>query len=155
MRHACLALLLSVFFASAPLAQAYALEDFVFNNKLGASTRLLLSDYLHKEFKKSLIEYEVASADLNGDQIEEYIARNSDCRVNQSSCQYLFFAQKEDRLLLLSRIRARYVMLGEGTTHGIRDLLAFRSHLNDYEYDTYSWDVEVGDYILTKREMSE
>lgn len=130
---------------------ALSVENLDFNTRLGPSASLYADAFLRKEYRDDLSDYQAATADLNADGIDEIILKKRGCEDSEILCRYLILAEKDNKMLLLSKIRARHIMLGEDYSHGVRDILAFKNRIDDYDYQIYVWDSSTIQYTIEKR----
>lgn len=89
-----------------------------------------------------------AGTDLNKDGLKEYIVRDAACESGEAFCTYLIFADDGAGVLELGRVEARRLMLGNGYTAGVRDLLAAENPANDFEYQLYVWEPRQSRYTI-------
>lgn len=129
---------------------AYALQALSYSDELPPSARLKISAFLKGINYGALSDFTFSSTDLNGDNINEYIIKEKQC--GQIQCLFLIIAEKKDDILLLSKIRAKHIMLGGTKSHGIFDILAFENELNDYDFDIYVWSPEEKKYMIKNDE---
>lgn len=137
---------LALFFTAASTTSAGAVQQLTYSTELGPSATLKVSRFLQETNYGSASDYIYAHIDLNGDNIAEYIAKEREC--GNKSCLFMILAETKDEILLLSKIRAKDVMLGGTKTHGVTDVLIFESKINDYDFDIYIWSPSKKSYIL-------
>jgi len=92
----------------------------------------------------------IAAADLNGDGLDEYITRPAECtHEHKNQCSFSILASaKNNELILIGKLNAREISLGDGYTHGVRNIRSYSNPLNDYEYQLYIWEPSQSRYIL-------
>lgn len=117
---------------------AYATQNLVFDSKISPSAKHLLTKYAAENLKNSE-HLSFARADLNSDGLNEFFIKTSDCAPQTQLCTFVVVAENGEKVVQLGQIAARKLMLDDGYTHGIRDIRAFNSPNNDFEYKTYSW----------------
>lgn len=130
---------------------AHALEKLNFQNKIfSPSLKLQMNTYFQEQYKIDSSVFDIAAADLNKDGVDEYIFRRKSCSTANTICTHIILAQQNQKILLLSSIRARHLMIGGTTNFGISDLLAFKDEINDYNFDIYMWSSAEKMYILSE-----
>ena len=127
---------------------ALAMGNFVFGSKIGSTSKVLLNHYLSEEYETSIQDYDIASQDLNGDGIDEFILKPENCISKNNQCIFLILAETRQKIVVLGKIQAKILALGNDYSNGIQDILAFRDNNNDYNYEVYSWDSTSKKYIL-------
>ncbi len=128
---------------------AQAVETLYYNNKIGPSLTYQINIFLKDTYDTDLSQYNTAGIDLNGDGIEEYILKPRKCTTEENKpCTHLIVAEQKDKILLLSKVKARNLMVGGTQSHGIKDILAFADKVNDYNFDIYIWSPSQKTYIL-------
>ncbi len=127
---------------------AAAIEPLDYEKKISPSLGYQIDSFLQKTYSTSLSQYKIAGIDLNNDGINEHILKQRRCNVLTKQCTYLIIAEKKNEILLLSKIKAYSVMIGGTNSHGIKDVLAFTSEINDYNFDIYMWSPSRKMYIL-------
>ena len=119
---------LALLTAAALLPQAsYAADNIEFIEKnlfKNSSARDVVSTY---DFQ------EIAAVDLNSDSLDEFILKDGVFKV---------LAQSNGKIIEIGEIDAVKIMLSYKHSHGVRDILAFSSADNDFEYDVYRWDID-------------
>lgn len=133
------------------LSRAHAFEPLNYGPSLPVSAKVLLSDWVSREMGIGLGGYAVAMADLNRDGITEYVLKPLKCYDPQGFCTFLILADARQSLVLLGKISAKKLALGDSYHAGVQDILAFRSNNNDYEYDIFVWDPPSMTYMLNGR----
>lgn len=137
--------LLSVFLLP---RHAFALEALKFKEDYSTTLKFQIDQFLQDELGTSASHYVMADVDLNGDGIDEHILKRKSCKTSVSTCTFIIIAEKDDRILLLSKISAKNLMVDGKVTYGIKNLLAFNSDRNDYKYDIYMWSPKEKLYIM-------
>ncbi len=137
------------------MCQSQALEDLKYNHKLSTSLQLQIDEFLEKQYKTNSSNYEVASVDLNNDGVLEYILRRKSCKRDNYECTHIIIAEKIDKILLLSKIGARKLMVDTSTSYGIKNLLVFKNINNDYNFDIYMWSPKKKMYIISEQHMKD
>ncbi len=137
------------------IQSAYALDNLKFETGIKSpSLRLQMDVFLQGFYKTDSRNFDIASLDLNGDGIDEYILKRKSCTQAQSICTHLVLADQKTKMRLLSSIRAKHIMVGATSNYGVNDLLAFENNINEYDFDIYMWSPEEKMYIL-KAESNE
>lgn len=93
--------------------------------------------------------FEVAHTDLNEDGIEEIVLKDTtnNCAVTKSSCNYHILAKKSiGEFILLGKIEAKKLLIGQEYTHGVRNILIYDNDENDYKYKIYAWNALKAQY---------
>jgi hypothetical protein len=119
-----------------PLSVCFAIENLSFRPLPDAGFNPGLEDFI----KTRPENFEAARHDLNRDGIDEIILRPLKCSQSRAICDYYIFADRRRDAILLSKIRARILLLGETYTHSVRNLLVYDDLENDYAHDIYAWD---------------
>ncbi len=101
---------------------------------------LLVEQRLSQEFPDQPPQ-SVSQQDLNGDGIAEYIVEEPGCPA-RSLCNFRIFANTDEKLIELGRIKAQTVRAGQKRHQGVLELLAFDQPDNDFKYNIYSWTPE-------------
>ena len=127
---------------------ANAVEGLNYSDEISTSLKPRINQFLKQTYETDLSSYNLAKADLNGDGLDEYILKRKQCNAKNNLCTHLIIAATEDEIMLLNNIRARNLMIGATSTHGISDLLAFKNDVNDYNFDIYIWSPTQKMYIL-------
>lgn len=140
--------LILVFLFSVPVNTAYALEPVKYTHDLGTTKSLKLNAFLKNTYNTTKESFDIALIDLNIDGVDEYILKRKSCSVEKKQCFHMIIAEKGSELLLLSEISAKNLMVAGTSTHGIRDILAFKREINDYDFDIYMWSPSQKTYIL-------
>lgn len=133
----------------APL-QAKASEKLDFSGNVGERSSHLIEKYTSEHIKTDAQPLKVARADLNQDGLDEYILKTSACESSSGSCTYAVLAEIKDTIIELGAFSARDVMLGNGYSSGIRNIVAFPNEINDFDYELYVWEPQQSRYILSK-----
>ncbi|MFP4098138.1 MAG: hypothetical protein ACLFP8_04415 [Alphaproteobacteria bacterium] len=115
---------------------------------IGASLKLQLDYLLKEKFNTESSDYLIADTDLNADNQPEYILKNKNCGQQAEQCPHLIIADMDNDLALLSEIKAKHLMIGNGKNYGISNILAFKNHINAYDFDIYMWSPQQKMYIL-------
>ena len=132
-------------------SQSQAIEELKYNDSLGVSLIFQIDKFLQEQYKSNSKYYDIASIDLNNDGILEHILRRKTCDIQKNLCSHIIIAEKADRILLLSKIRAHKLMIDSKASYGIKNLLAFRNNKNEYNYDIYMWSPKENMYIMSKQ----
>ena len=119
--------------------KSWAVEPLQYTVHFPSSLLLELPSNIKKE------EYKLARIDLNGDGDDEYLLSPILCEV---TCRHKILAYRKNKLIQIAEITARNIMLGGSYTHGIKDILAFDSEINDYNFVIYIWSPAEKMYIL-------
>ncbi len=97
----------------------------------------------------------IATVDLNGDSLDEYIGKTTaDSSQNSDIAPFYVFSSTSlhaQTPIYLGVIHARTIMLGYESHHGVRDILAFSNIDNDFDYDAYTWNPMHSRYVHEKQ----
>lgn len=137
--------------AFCPSGGASALESLNYGPEVPVGARVLLSDWLARETGLEIDAYAIASADLNRDGMPEYVLKPLKCYDPKGFCTFLILADAQKNMVLLGKISAKNLALGDSYHSGVQDILAFLSNNNDYEYDIFVWDPPSMAYVLNGR----
>jgi hypothetical protein len=122
-----------IFLLSLSASTVPAAERLSFSATLTESTKKILAE-------ESLTGAAAAKADLNGDGMDELILKKGVCPKAPALCTFIPVAETDGRAVKLGEIQARALLLGNGHRNGVRNILAYNSAVNDYEYQLYVWD---------------
>lgn len=125
-----------------------AVEQLNYSDKISPSLEYQINSFLEKTYETDISLYYIADIDLNNDGIDEYILKRKSCESDKSYCIYSIIAEKDNNIILLSKIRAKSIMIGETYSYGIKDILAFKNEINDYNFDIYMWSPSQKMYIM-------
>ena len=134
---------------------AFCIEKMYFNVNPTPSAKILLSSYIREKNGLTLPDYYIAKNDLNGDGIYEYILKQKKCYSNKGKCTFIILAESAGKAILLGKIRAYSLALGDDYSFGVQDILAFSDDNNDYVYDVFKWDPLSKRYILKKEAVDQ
>lgn len=135
--------------------QSFALEALKYENDLSTSLRFQIDQYLSEHYKSDSSAYDIARVDLNNDGIFERILRRKSCNTQKDACTHIIIAEKKDRILLLSKISAKNLMIDSKFSYGIKNILAFNSDINDYDFDIYMWSPKQKLYIMAEQQTED
>ncbi len=144
----CLAVITFIF-----VKKSYAIEELEYNNSISISLRYDIDKFLQKEYKTDSTKYNIAGIDLNNDGVLEYILRRKSCDIKKNMCTHIIIAENKDKILLLSKIRAKRLAVDSRYTNGIKNLLAFKNSDNDYNFDIYMWSSKEKMYIMSEQHI--
>lgn len=134
---------------SAFFQSAYAIDPVRFDEEIRSpSLRLQMDVFLQGVYKTDSRSFDIASRDLNGDGVNEYILKRKSCSQAETVCTHLILADMKTKMHLLSSIRAKYLMVGGTSNFGVNDILVFENNVNEYDFDIYMWSPEQKMYIL-------
>lgn len=143
-----LSMLLCGMMAASPPAQSSELLRFA-EPEAAFKAVLFLSGDRHGVSKDSHL---FAKIDLNADGAPEYIAKEKSCA---GFCDYKVLAQQgrggqggAATIVMLGEFHAKDILIGNGYTHGIRNLLVFNNPQNDFRPDLYIWNPGASRYTL-------
>ncbi len=125
-----------------------AVEQLNYSEKVSTSLKSQINTLLAEIYNTDISLYEIANIDLNNDGIDEHILKRKTCGATQNQCIYSILAEKDDEIILLSKIRAKNLIIGETSSYGIKDILAFKNEINDYNFDIYMWSPSQKMYII-------
>ncbi|MGN7439108.1 MAG: hypothetical protein ACTHOO_10760 [Alcanivorax sp.] len=127
---------------------AHAIEALKFRDEYSTTLKFQIDHFLQQEQRSDASQYVIATVDLNNDGVSEHILKRKSCNTPVSTCTFIIIAEKGDRILLLSKISAKNLMVDGKVTYGVKNLLAFNDDMNDYEYDIYMWSPKEKLYIM-------
>ncbi len=130
---------------------AMAVEQLNYREKISSSLKYQINSFLQKTYETDISIYYIANIDLNSDGIDEYVLKRKSCIDNKNQCIYSIIAEKDGEIILLSKIRAKNLIIGETSSYGIKDILAFKDKINDYNFDIYMWSATEKKYIINAR----
>ena len=133
-----------------PFDAAEASERLSFSGQLSERSRHLLERYTAEQIKTDFHSLKIAKADLNEDNLDEYILRTDDCEEASSACTYLVLAEADDQIIQIGKFRAREVMLGNGYSSGIRNIAVLENQNSDFDYKLYVWEPAQSQYIMSR-----
>ncbi len=128
--------------------------NIIYDTKIGPTSKVILNRYLAEEYETSAEDFSIAAHDLNGDGIDEYVLKPRKCLSKTGQCVFLILAETRQKIVLLGKIQAKFLALGNDYSGGIQDILAFRNDKNDYDYEVYSWDSASKKYILKEQTVT-
>jgi hypothetical protein len=138
-------------FSAANGREALAGEKLDFDQPVGARSRILLRDYATDQLKVDPATLRVARADLNSDGIDEFITIGTQCgNVPDTLCNITVLAETDEELIRLGAFKAHTILLGDGYSGGVRDLVVYRDEINDYHDELYVWEPRQSQYILSR-----
>lgn len=140
--------LLTLFFVNGK--DARAIEPLLFHESPTPYAHVKISKFLHDIFQTEVSDYKVAEIDLNGDGNKEFILKRKYCAGTNTTCIHLVLAQKKDEIVMLSNIPAKNLMIAGTKTFGIKDILAFKNEINQYDFDIYIWSPGEKKYIVKR-----
>lgn len=133
---------------------ARAAESLDFDARPGERSRVLIDHFIKDNPQSDYDDVAIAQIDLNGDGIDEFILKNATCS-QANLCDFTIAADSGDSLIALGEIKAITLLLGNGYSSGIRNILAFQNDLNDFDYELYVWEPAQARYILSERENNQ
>lgn len=122
-----------------PVKSARAAEPLIFDGKPLFSAKINVSKYLAENKDTNITNPLIAQADLNDDGIAEIIVRDAGCAPVRL-CEHLILADTDSGIVRLGRIEARQILLANGYSHGVRDLMAAQNPANDFDQRRYVWE---------------
>lgn len=147
MKHIFLLLCL-VNLTTAYASSAFALETLNYDKKVSHSLSYQIDNFLKDKYDMSLSQYSIASIDLNNDGVDEHVIKQNLCHITKGKCNYLVIAEKKQEILVLFKIRAYNLAIGNANSNGVKDVLALTNETNDYNFDIYMWSPSLKMYIL-------
>lgn len=114
------------------------MENLRYGASLPLSTTLKIKHFVANTLQQDIAAYDIARTDLNGDGLDEFIARAEGC-APEDLCEYLILGETGETMLNLGEIKALRIMLGHDYTAGVRNLLVFDNAANDFDYQLYVW----------------
>ncbi len=139
-----IAVLLIIFSSS----NASAIEELKYDTNISFTSRFHINAYIASEYESDPDIYRIAPIDLNNDGNDEFILQRKNCYIEKKVCTHLIIAEKDSEILLLSKIRARTLVAAGTFSHRIKDILAFKNGVNDYDFEIYMWSPSEKTYIL-------
>ena len=133
--------ILLVFVATGPALATDALD---FNGQTSQREKALLGQYAASHLKQPLETLSLARPDLNGDGMGEYVLRPECAKI----CTFTILAEKKDEIIELGMIEARELRLGNAYTGSVRNIIAFKDAINDYERTVYVWEPKSARYMM-------
>ncbi len=131
---------------------AHAVERLQFNKSLSEREQRNITRYIEENSQEipgiSAKNLKISATDLNRDGIEEFILGATECSDDAKTCPFLVLADKTHSVILLGRIEARAIALANTYSHGIRDIYAYNSISNDFDYDLYVWEPASSHYTI-------
>lgn len=135
-----------------PYAASRASEKIIYNHSINGLSYIALSEYIEQHLSATIDNFDIARTDFNGDNMDELIIKSKVCDTNTAFCMHYLFAETGDKILNLSAIQAREILISDKSTNGIRDILAFDNPHNDFDYSIYHWDAGQSTYILFRED---
>lgn len=129
---------------------ALAAESLRFDNALPRSSIERIKSYSFNVLNHDIENLEIARIDLNGDGLDEFIARQKNC-TQTGVCAYHVLAETPDGILPLGAFEGLNVLLGSEFSHGVRNLMVFKNTVNDYDFSLYTWHPETSAYRKAAR----
>ena len=136
-------------FCACGFAPASAAENLDFDAHPSERNRALIDHFIKGDDPVA-----IAETDLNEDGIDEFILKDSTCNP-ANFCNFTIVADGGDTLIELGKIKALNLMLGNGYSSGIRNILAFQNNINDFDHELYVWEPAQARYILSKQENNQ
>lgn len=133
------------FFLCACTETAIAAERLHYPENISLRSVKPLEDYAWEKMDLRRDELRIATADLNRDGLPEYILHTKTCRT-EKKCRYNILAETPQGIIPLGSISGKTLLLGNGFSHGVRDILSFENDLNDYDQTLYVWMPEKASY---------
>ncbi|MCC6598172.1 MAG: hypothetical protein IT559_05240 [Alphaproteobacteria bacterium] len=133
-------------FLCAHMRTAEAAERLIYPENISPHASQSLAAYTSKDSALQHRDLRIAQADLNRDGIGEYILHSKDCDTSKLKCLYYILAQTPRGIISLGTIPGKELLLGDGFSYGVRDIIAFENKLNDYEQTLYVWRPEKSSY---------
>lgn len=127
---------------------AYALEKLNFDRPVTANETQTITTWIKTNISKEIQTIKIAKADLNQDNVSEYIVKTDLCPLNRNLCTFVLLADNTGELINLGHFNAKTVTLSTGKT-GQRELLVYQNPLNDFDHNLYTWSPEETRYVMT------
>ncbi|HPD83825.1 MAG: hypothetical protein R3D88_01540 [Alphaproteobacteria bacterium] len=85
--------------------------------------------------------YIVATVDLNGDSLDEYIVKpkNTDFCEQKKLCPYTIMAFQDFMPILIGKFDAHKIAISTKKTYGIQHIIVYNDLYNDYKTSTAIW----------------
>ncbi len=130
----------------------HASSPLKYNAPLSPSAKYIINQYFEEIFGANISVYDIAAIDLNEDGIDEFIAKRKTCTIAGEPCSHLILAEKRGKIVQLSTIRAKNLIVANTKSYGISDILAFKDNINSNDFDIYVWSPIDKMYILKQSE---
>ncbi len=142
-------ILICLITASTTLSKhSFALEELNYGKKISYSLSYKIDTFLNGEYGNSISDYNISSIDLNNDGIDEQVLKQKQCHLSKGKCTYLVIAEKKQEILILFKIKAYNLAIGNIGSNGVKNVLALTNNVNDYNFDIYMWSPTRKMYIL-------
>lgn len=135
-----------------PVRRANAIEALRYNDisTISISLKHQIDVFLKEQLSTASSLYEISSSDLNNDGILEHILKRKSCIAENEFCTHTIIAEQEEKIALIANIKASSLIVDTALSYGVKNLLAFKNKINDYDYDIYMWSPQKKMYILKK-----
>jgi hypothetical protein len=123
---------------------AFASGVLSFNGPMNERERRLMDAYAADILKTPLSNLSIARADLNEDGLNEFLVR-ANCA---GLCTYKILAESDDKIVELGNIEAKEIRMGNAYFSGVRNIIAYKNTLNDYDRTVYVWEPQASRYMI-------
>ena len=130
--------------------QSKAVEPLSYHQTPTPYVRVKVTDFLQETYETKVTDYVIAEVDLNNDGDKEFILKRKFCANQNTPCIHLILAKVKEEIVLLSNIKAKNLMIAGTKTFGIKDILAFKDEINQYNFDIYIWSPGEKKYIVKR-----
>lgn len=88
----------------------------------------------------SIDQYSFASADINGDGIDELFSVPRSCKAEAPKlCEYKVFGRGAEAFHALLSVKAWDIVVSDRVQDGVRDLLVYKNRNNQFRASAYTW----------------
>lgn len=129
-------IIIGIFGVLGTASVAHAAEKLRFDAPISRSSFERIKQFTSNNLGLSVDSYEIAPADLNDDGLYEYVLKPKHCG---QSCSFNIVAEARKEIVPLADIQGVNIVLGNETSHGVRNILVFESPTNDFDYTLYTW----------------
>lgn len=94
------------------------------------------------------LPFVIASIDLNGDGVDEWVVRQdgaSNC-VAQVSCQFFVAGLSAKQPVLLGQFQAGKIAVLDERIYGVNKIAVYNDQTNDYKFQPYGWAPKSGSF---------
>ncbi len=119
-----------------------------FKNETKDIRTIEVLDFLKGENLDPAAGYGVATADLNGDGVDEWIVREDKdptC-ADTAACRFFVVALKNKAPHLLTKLYAGNIGLLDQKLYGVRSLAVYNKPQDDFSFARYHWKPELGTF---------
>jgi hypothetical protein len=129
-------IIIGIFGILGTASTVHAAEKLRFDAPIPRSSFERIKQFASTNLQHSVESYEIARADLNDDGLYEFVLKPKHC---EDVCLFNIVAEARKEIVRLADIRGANLVLGNETSHGVRNILVFESPTNDFDYTLYTW----------------